>query len=319
MTFSIVIPTKDEPEGLKNCVMSIIKQTVLPQELIIVDASSDSISAENQKNCENIVGDKIKLIYIRSIPSTTKQRNIGIDHATCDIIFFLDDDVILNEDYCEKILEVYEIKREQNVGGVRGTFSNRKTPSWFKRAFLKFFFMRSYEIKGEGRTLPSLNPVTIIHPDGIIKVESMPGGACSFYRNVLKEFKFDEILSEYAVGEDRDLSYRVSRKYKLYQTPYALLSHNFKPSYTREEKKTQIINEHYLAKKYLPPRSLNWLAYYWSLVGQLVFSFIKSCLILNSDELLGTLDGFKAIITKEGILSKKIENFSKSKGIKKLK
>ncbi len=53
MRYSIIIVTKDRPADLQNCASSIVNQTVLPHEVIIVDASSDSTSAENKKSAVN--------------------------------------------------------------------------------------------------------------------------------------------------------------------------------------------------------------------------------------------------------------------------
>lgn len=305
MISSFVICTKDRPLDLQSCVKSIVKQTILPYEVIIVDASSGDISIENQKNCESILDNKIKFVYIRSEPSTTRQRNIGVNSAIGDIVFFLDDDVILRQNYHEKMLEVYELKNDQNLGGVRGSYSNyndesRKT-TWLEGIFRKLFFMRRDLISGKSRTLPSLYPVEILKPDKIIEVEYMPTCICSYYRKILNEFKFDENLDRYALAEDWDLSYRVSRKYKLYQTPYALLFHKISPIMrigNREFRKIQVLNLNYLAKKHLPPRSLNWLAYYWSLVGYVLFYAVKSALNFNCNELLGILNGIKSIMLK---------------------
>lgn len=305
MTSSFIICTKDRPSDLQKCVESIARQTILPYELIIVDASSENVSSENKKNCERILGNKIKLIYIRSEPSTTKQRNIGVDNASGDIVFFLDDDVILEQNYHRKMLEVYKLKSDQNIGGVRGSFAIDKSTCIDRildRTFRKLFLMARYSMNEKSRFLPSLQYVFIEKPTEIIEIECMPACICSYYRKIFNKFKFDEMLDKYAFAEDKDLSYRVSRKYKLYQTPYALLSHNHSPISrlsVRECRKVETINRHYLAKKHLPPRSINWLAYYWSLVGYLLFFTIKNCLTLNYNDLLGTVDGIRSIMMKK--------------------
>lgn len=37
LPISICIPTKDRPEELKRCIKSILEQTVLPSEIVIID------------------------------------------------------------------------------------------------------------------------------------------------------------------------------------------------------------------------------------------------------------------------------------------
>jgi len=299
MTSSFIICTKDRLLDLEDCIKSITRQTVLPSEVIIVDASEDKISAENEKNSKAILGDKIKLIFLRGEPSTTRQRNIGIDHASGDIVFFLDDDVILEPYYHKKILEVYELKKDENIGGVRGSYSNHYKSNILENIFRRFFFMDVIQEKGKSKVLPSMNAVDVLKPNGIIEVESMPSCICSYYRKVLNEFKFDETLDKYALSEDLDLSYRVSRKYKLFQTPHARLIHKMSAISRldmRRFRRLQITNLHYLAKKHIPRWSIKWLAFYWYIIGYLLFSFIKYARTFNNDELLGVLSGISEII-----------------------
>lgn len=63
MTSSFIICTKDRPLDLQSCVKSIAQQTILPQELIVVDASVINITYENKINCENILK-KYNQIYL---------------------------------------------------------------------------------------------------------------------------------------------------------------------------------------------------------------------------------------------------------------
>lgn len=300
MTFSIIVPTKDRPADLQNCLKSIVRQTVLPLEVIVVDASSDNISIANRNNAEKIMADKkVKLIYIHSEPGVNKQRNLGADNASGDIIFFLDDDVVIKEDYCEKILEVYKLKGDQNLGGVQGCSLNYYHPSRINNVFRKLFFMTRISENERSRFLPSMGYVYIEQPKEIIEVESLPSLVCSYYRSVFNEFRFDESFDRCT---DLELSYRVSRKYKLYQTPYASAYHHHSKSThlsIRQLNKLYIIYTHRLVKKHLPRKMANWLAYYWSVVGEVILSTVKSFARLNPDPLIGTLEGLKHIISSD--------------------
>lgn len=296
MTFSIIIPTKDRLSDLLNCMKSIIRQTVLPDEVIVVDASSDNLSAENQKNCKNIVNKKIKLIYIRSAPGVNRQRNLGADNASSDIIFFLDDDVVLKEDYCEKVIEVYEMKKNPDTGGVQGTISNYFNQTWLNRTFRRLFFMTRASIKEKSRFLPSLGYVYILMPKEIIEVQAMSAGYCSYFKRIFNEFRFDENFDRCT---DLEIGYRIFHKYKMYQTPYAMLSHNHSKAThldDRQLNKRIFINIHKLVQKHLPHRLSNWLAYCWSVVGEIILNAAKSCISIDSGPILGTLDGIRYFI-----------------------
>ncbi|RJO61113.1 hypothetical protein C4544_03640, partial [candidate division WS5 bacterium] len=129
-------------------------------------------------------------------------------------------------------------------------------------------------------------------------VEALSAGLCSYYRNVFYEFRFDETFERCT---DLEISYRVSRKYKLYQTPYALLTHNHSKATHldgRELNRSIIINIHKLVQKHLPHKLSNWFAYYWSVVGEIILSTAKSCMHADSSAIRGTLDGIKYIFAE---------------------
>ncbi|MBI5056303.1 MAG: glycosyltransferase family 2 protein [Nitrospirae bacterium] len=298
MTFSVIIPTKDRPIDLQNSVSSIASQTVLADELIIVDASSDSLSEENQINCKRIVDDRIKLVYLRSKPGVNIQRNFGADNANCEIVFFQDDDVILHETCHEKMLEVYELEKNRHVGGVQGSVHNYYGMSKSHNLYRKLFLMTRISEEGRSRFLPSMGYVFVPFPKEIVEVEGMTTLLCSYYRKVFQEFRFDETFSRCT---DIEISYRVSREYKLYQTPYALATHRHSQEThlnIRELNKLYLIHMHKLVKKSMPRKITNWLAYYWSIVGQIMLDTGKSVASLNPDSFIGSFEGLKYILLK---------------------
>ena len=94
MQTSVVIPTYNRANDLQTVIHSIMIQTELPNEVIIVDDSSN----ENVKNMcmelRDILKEKnIDLTYVRNKKerSLTVARNIGAEYCTGDIILFLDD------------------------------------------------------------------------------------------------------------------------------------------------------------------------------------------------------------------------------------
>jgi len=290
MTSSFIICTKDRPLDIQNCVKSIAQQTILPQELIVVDASSSNICYENKRNCEGILKNRIKLIYITSKPSLTKQRNIGVDNASGDIIFFFDDDVILECDYHEKMLYVYQQESIERIGGVRGTVGNEYPMGVTKIYLLRLFMLTRHSVNERSRFLRSGHYVFIPKPRKIISVECMAGGVCSYYRKVFNEFRSDEALDGYALKEDMDLSYRVSRKYKLYQTPDAILYHYHSKTSrisVEESSMMRVVNSYYMFKKNIPQLFLNKVCFLWSLLGMI---FIDSIRLLTHRD-IGTFRG----------------------------
>ena len=53
----------------------------------------------------------------------------------------------------------------------------------------------------------------------------------------------------------------------------------------------------------MPRRMKNRLAYYWSFVGEIIFSTLKSFRLFSPDPLLGTLDGIAVVLRHDEIES----------------
>lgn len=151
MQISVIIPTCNRVQDLKKTLDSLLKQTIFPDEVIIVDDSDDR---ETKNMLKKDKQSEIQYKYIRKAgeKSGAISRNIGIKNAMGDIIFFFDDDVILENNYIEKILEIYAEK--QNTVGVQGYILNRRK-SEIKNIVNKFFFLVHSEYN-KNRLLPSL-------------------------------------------------------------------------------------------------------------------------------------------------------------------
>jgi glycosyltransferase involved in cell wall biosynthesis len=106
MYFSIIIPTCNRSDDLRRALESILIQTITPEEIIIIDQSDD----QNTKRLFSTFDTKFKEKDIKGIylyqqeKNSAMARNFGISKASGEIISFLDDDVILCDDYFEKII-----------------------------------------------------------------------------------------------------------------------------------------------------------------------------------------------------------------------
>jgi glycosyltransferase involved in cell wall biosynthesis len=290
---SFIICTKDRPDDLTTCVKSIIRQTILPGELVIVD-SGKSVGLE--KNIKELISETpIKLKYIYSQPGVNRQRNIGVKEAAGEIVFFFDDDVILEPDYHEKALEAYEEKKGDNIYGLQGTITNISPADFITRIIQRIFLLRRNIYQGKNKMLASGFHINVIKPQQIIPVEVFHG-IMSFRKEVFHYFQFDEFLSArgYAMADDKDFSYRVSRKFNLFQTPYARLVH-LPSKVSRPNKKEieeqRILNNYYLFKKNMPQTLKNRLCFYWALLGLVILSFYRSINLKDLSPVWGTLRG----------------------------
>ncbi|MBF0448480.1 MAG: glycosyltransferase family 2 protein [Magnetococcales bacterium] len=224
---SIIIPTYHRPDDLGRCIQSILQQTRLPEELLIIDDGALE-QVPLQPACEQA---GIRVVYHRkNSPGLTASRNVGIDLSQGDIIFFLDDDVVLYPEYVAAILEVYDQQGGADLGGVGGVINNHKPLTVTRRLrhlFDVFFLASSFR---EGTVLASGfctdygtsgQQITQTQP-----VDFLPGGVSSFPRRIFEKHRFSEKYKGYGLGEDKDFTFRVARdNNRLLITPHARLDH----------------------------------------------------------------------------------------------
>jgi GT2 family glycosyltransferase len=271
LSTSIVIVTKNRPGRIIRCIQSISAQTLLPDEVVIVDSSDTD---ELKSRLEKFQG-KPTIKYLHAKTNMTRARNLGILNSVGDVVIFLDDDVVLDRKYIEEIVRVFQNDPEKRVGGVTGNILCKNSLRTSAMQVLgAVFFLPRY---GNGKFQLSGQP-TLAHGDKIMKIEFLSGCNMAFRREVLREFKFDEKLNGTRCVDDVDISYRVSRKYENIYTPLAKLIHNG-PPVRREEEYMRIRdtmrNYYYVFKKNFPQTPRYKFAFWWAVVGMFVAAMLK--------------------------------------------
>jgi len=299
--FSVVICTLNNITGLEKCARSIAEQTLKPYEIIIVHGETGGNIVENIFPIFET--NNIKCKYINSIKSLVIQRNIGIDNSSGDVVVFLDDDVILKKDYFYYLFKIYKTKWYDNLGGVQGTIiENKKKYRWTLKEILKYIFLLG-STDGDGSLLPSANASFCGNTNDVKKVEIFSGCMMSFKKDILINNRFDTNFSEFWICDDIELSYRISRKHDLYQTPFAKLQHvGSSLSYEGHLKiaKMSVFNRLYIFRLYFSSSKKNWFLFIWSNIGELFFSIYKSIIIGNMGKLIGFLQGWKLVLLNNG-------------------
>ncbi len=270
---SFIIATRNRADELLTTVESIVKQTVLPGELCIVDSSEETPARDRIEELCAEVG--LKLDYHHPAPrGLTIQRNIGIDRTNGDPVFFLDDDVYLEPDCHEEILKEYE-RWGPELGGVRATPTTPARPPLISILWRKLFGIGGWWPEASGKMRAGMWVEGISIASGVRKIEYMTGWFMSFKREVFDYERFDEELSGYAHKEDVDFTYRVSRRYILLQTPKARCTHfqtvtNRLPSH--QLMRMNLGNQFYLHKKLMPQDLHHKAALWWGLLGLFVLN-----------------------------------------------
>jgi GT2 family glycosyltransferase len=263
-------------QELVRCIKSIVFQSLPPDEVIIVDASD---TGKTYSKIKEEFGQDSRFKYIHTKPALTHQRNTGVRNSSGDIVFFLDDDVVLDRDFVKKIVKVFENASEKKIGGVMGNIVNLRRPIGFK-ANLHILIERIFLLptSGNGRFRASGCPTFVHGAEEIKSVEFLSGGLTAYRREVFKDFRFDEGFPDPRFNaDDDDFSYRVSRKYKNVYTPYAKLVHS--PSFIGREKhyeraRITLESRYYVVKKNFSHTPKNIFAFWWSVIGLLVQAIV---------------------------------------------
>lgn len=253
MGISLIICTYKRAEAMKVLLGSLRKQNVSPDEILVIDASLDELTAELVAE-EQKSWSKGSLFYFKAPPEhrgLTKQRNYGVVRATSEIIAFLDDDTVPEPNYFQEIRNCFE--KYPDCHGVGGFITNevewslsqkRKSKDLTTFQYGGWEVRESYRWKirkllglespippgwvpefGHGR------PVNFIPPDGKDhKVETLMGGASAWRKEVFQKHNFSTFFEGYGLYEDFDFCVRVSRQNPLYLCTKARLAHYHAPT-----------------------------------------------------------------------------------------
>ena len=216
---SVVIPTINRARILQEMLQSLLAQTMMPKEVIIVDQSQDDSSEHVvvelfKREKKDLI---LKYIHDRRIRGLTQARNRGIEASTGDTVFFFDDDVVLKRNYLEEIMKAYD--KYPEAVGIGGVITNYEFLNASKIRFFNDIFFRG--IFRDERKEIFANYKRYKEP---LLASKLSGGVASYKKSILDKIKFDESFSGYSFGEDVDFSLRL-RAYKLFITPHAQLEH----------------------------------------------------------------------------------------------
>ena len=234
------------PKAMLTLLESVDTQQLYPDEIIIVDGSSNDKTTKALENnsFKNVCYFKVE----EGCRGLTKQRNFGISKVahTSEVVCFLDDDVVLTTSYFNNLLATY--KQYPEAAGVGGYIDNEV--NWRKLDHNEKPTYDFYEIDGYVRALGSRNvlrkrlgllsdqpPCIMPEFSNGFSVGSLPpnnkvypaqyfmGGVSSFKKEIVDAIKFSTYFEGYGLYEDLEYCVRVSKKHSLYVNTGAVLSH----------------------------------------------------------------------------------------------
>ena len=195
MKISVIIPIYNNEKTMERCLSAVFNQTRKPDEVIVVDCSSDSTP-------EIIKGKfpKVKLFHAdyRRWPSV--QRNIGVKHASGDILAFTDGDVVVENNWIEEIEKAH--KDNDIVGGPTRNGNPKEIFGW-----MSYLMEFSCVVPGTKRAF----------------VSHLPTCNMSYKKRIFDDHRFPEYME---VAEDTLFHYSLIRdNEKILFNPNVIVNH----------------------------------------------------------------------------------------------
>lgn len=229
LTFSAVIPTKDRATRAQAAVAGLLVQTRRPERIVVVDASEPPLTLPAQLREAARVAD-VELVLITGQPSTSGQRNRGVERVRTPLVLLLDDDVTLRLDYAQVLLERWEHDGLAAYGALVGAPLNVPHQRWLPRLLRRASMLHYQARRAPATTFRRSRKLRLVSvPAGEVVVPACGAGYGLFRTDLLRRHPFDERFSGYVQGEDLDMSSRLSADAPILQVPSARWAHDFSP------------------------------------------------------------------------------------------
>lgn len=216
-SLTVAIATLGRPDPLRRALVSLATSGVRPDAVIVVDGADSRSAAE-------VVEQAAAALPVRHVVAPrglTRQRNAALDLVQTDIVLFLDDDARVRPDTLERVLQPYQ---DPNVVGATG----RTEEPASNRIGGKNSRVRAL-LRGRAHdgTFTSFGyPRRLVDESRTTDVEFMAGCFMSARSQIARAVRFDEALTGYALAEDEDFSYRLSRYGRVSYVADAVVDHD---------------------------------------------------------------------------------------------
>lgn len=205
LTMSVIIATLGREKHLAAALESLRKSTLSPDEVLIVDGSEDSDARSVAQEADAAASYPVR--HHHSRPGLPRQRNVGLSFATGDIVVFLDDDAVVPPCALGEILAAYDAP--EVIGATARIIEPYGNAIGGKVSPLR----RLFNAGGPDGTFTLSGYPRRLQDESVRRdIEFMQGAFMSARLPVARSLGFDEVLTGYALAEDEDFSYRLSRR-----------------------------------------------------------------------------------------------------------
>lgn len=216
MKISVIVPCLNEEKFLPNLISDLRNQSLLPDEVLIIDAGSKDKTLEFIKE-DNLV----KIIHTK--PNIGMQRKTGGEKANGDLLFFFDSDVRLNKDFIKNAIS--EIKNKNldlasyryipyNLGEDNKTEDSIRSIRFLYKFFNTLFFLfKKVSPSGAGSGIFTTKEI-FLKLNGFS--ENLKFDDIDFIRRGARVGKFDILDMDLLVSDRRFVRYGVFKTFLSY-------------------------------------------------------------------------------------------------------
>lgn len=239
---SVVIPTRGRAAALADTLASVAACDPLPGEIVVVDGEPELTGLAAARAAEL---NGVELVAASSPPGVSRQRNLGIERATGELLVFLDDDVRVEPDFFAIAVEV--IADPTIVAATGYVDEPRSRMIVAQQSRLRALLPGGGE---EGQYTRYGYPHYLRDPNrAALDVEFMQGCLMVVRRAAAAAVGFDIRL---AVAEDEDFAYRLTRLGRVRYDPRLRLEHRKLGFLNRDRRAADrelILSRRYIARK----------------------------------------------------------------------
>lgn len=197
---SVAIPTRQRGEGVKPLLRSILEGSVLPDEIVIMDQSTDEATKDAVEEIRKEVPTDILRYFHTNKRGLTTNRNDALNATKGDFILFADDDVTVDKYWIENALKEWVTNWDRGLVLITGRSLKGEE---FNEDDLVPSIMESEE---------RLITQGILQTDDVLYGNHFAASRETFYE--LGKKPWDERLGvggKFLGAEDNDFAYRILR------------------------------------------------------------------------------------------------------------
>ncbi len=296
---SVIIAVKDRPLELARAIRALLRQTLLPLEIVVVDQTTDDTCEKAARRAFAELSNRSTTLVYRHEPGLSgaaEARDFGFSVAQARLIVFSDDDAELELDGLESFSKIFT--ENSVVVAAGGVFTNYEPPGLASRIFMRLFYLGPFfderqPVYWNWKSLPG---------SSLIPTTKLTGAMMAYRREVFEQVGgFDNRYRGASVGEDVEITQRIlaltGRANSVVLSPVVKTIHESIGAWRGKDRTIEfhLISQHYLLQKNLRGNPLNHIRYWWMALGLLVRALVSGARRRTLQPLRSYVAGLKGV------------------------